>query len=123
MARICVDLGRVNSKYDCVLGANLNPDFPVDRHVFVKRIRAWVNADGFLSPLDFKNLAGFDAGPPAAWHFVANAGDGRTVEIELRAEMVDGKNTTVFQFSRPAAGHAHRQAIARRCRRAADRAV
>ena len=101
MARVCVDLGRVNSRYDCVLGANLHPDFPVDRHVFVKRIRAWVSADGFLSPLDFKNLASFDAGPPAAWHFVANAGDGRTVEIELRAEMVEGKNTTVFRFSRP----------------------
>ena len=56
MARICTDLGRVNSKYDCVLGANLNPSVPVDRHVFVKRIRAWVAADGFLSPLDAKNL-------------------------------------------------------------------
>jgi predicted glycogen debranching enzyme len=101
MARICVDLGRVNSKYDCVLGANLNPDFPVDRHVFVKRLRVWVNADGFLSPLDFKSLASFEIGPPAVWNFVASAGDGRTVEIELRAEMVEGENTTVFQFSRP----------------------
>jgi len=101
MARICVDLGRVNSKYDCVLGANLNPDFPVDRHVFIKRLRAWVNADGFLSPLDFKSLVSFEPGPPAVWNFVASAGDGRTVEIELRAEMVEGKNTTVFQFSRP----------------------
>jgi predicted glycogen debranching enzyme len=103
MARLCADFGRVNSKYDCALGANLNPNFPVDRHVFVKRLRAWVNADGFLSPLDFKNLASFSAGPPAVWQFVANAGDGRTVEIELRAEMLDGKNTTVFNFSRPAA--------------------
>jgi predicted glycogen debranching enzyme len=101
MARLCVDLGRVNSKYDCALGANLDPAVPVDRHVFVKRLRAWVNADGFLSPLDFKNLAAFQAGPPAVWNFVANAGDGRTVEIELRAEMVAGKNTTVFQFRRP----------------------
>jgi len=107
MARLCVDLGRVNSKYDCALGANLNPDFPVDRHVFIKRIRAWVNADGFLSALDFKNLAAFDAGLPAVWKFVANAGDGRTVEIELRAEMLDGKNTTVFSFSRPAEKSAH----------------
>jgi starch synthase (maltosyl-transferring) len=106
MARLCVDLGRVNSKYDCVLGANLNPDFPVDRHVFVKRLRVWVNADGFLSPLDFKNLASFEIGPPAVWNFVASAGDGRTVEIELRAEMVEGKNTTVFHFSRPSAGRA-----------------
>ncbi len=101
MARLCVDLGRVNSKYDCALGANLNPTVPVDRHVFVKRIRIWVNADGFLSALDFKNLVAFNAGSPAVWQFIANAGDGRTVEIELRAEMLDGKNTTVFQFSRP----------------------
>ncbi|MGO9587574.1 MAG: amylo-alpha-1,6-glucosidase [Limisphaerales bacterium] len=106
MARLCVDLGRVNSKYDCILGANLNPSVPVDRHIFVKRIRAWVNADGFLSPLDFKNLASFAAGSPAVWQFVAHAGDGRTVEIELRAEMLEGKNTTVFHFARPTAERA-----------------
>jgi predicted glycogen debranching enzyme len=115
MARLCVDLGRVNSKYDCVLGANLNPSVPVDRHVFVKRIRAWVNADGFLSPLDFKNLASFDAGSPAVWNFVANAGDGRTVEIELRAEMLAGKNTTVFHFSRPTEKSAHGKQLPANC--------
>jgi predicted glycogen debranching enzyme len=107
MARLCVDLGRVNSKYDCALGANLNPAVPVDRHVFVKRIRVWANADGFLSPLDFKNLASFKAGPAAVWNFVVNAGDGCTVEIELRAEMVEDQNTTVFQFSRPTEKLAH----------------
>ena len=107
MARICVDLGRVNSKYDCVLGANLDPRMPVDRHVFVKRLRVWVNADGFLSPLDFTSLAAFQPGAPAVWNFVANAGDGRTVEVELRAEMAGGKNTTVFHFSRPAEKQAH----------------
>jgi glycogen debranching enzyme len=106
MARLCVDLGRVNSKYDCVLGANLNSSVPVDRHVFVKRLRAWVNANGFLSPLNVKNLASFAAGPPATWQFVANAGDGRTVEIELRAEMLEGENTTVFHFARPTAERA-----------------
>jgi predicted glycogen debranching enzyme len=101
MARMGVDLGRIHSKYDCVLGANLNPTLPVDRHVFVKRLRVWVNADGFLSPLDFKSLASFHPGSPAIWHFVANAGDGRTVEIELRAEMLAGENTVVFQIRRP----------------------
>jgi glycogen debranching enzyme len=106
MARMCVDLGRVNSKYDCVLGANLNASVPVDRHVFVKRLRVWANANGFLSPLNVKNLASFAAGPPAVWQFVAHAGDGRTVEIELRAEMLEGKNTTVFHFARPTAERA-----------------
>jgi starch synthase (maltosyl-transferring) len=106
MARLCVDLGRVNSKYDCALGANLHPTLPVDRHIFVKRIRVWVNADGFLTPLDFQNLVSFEAGPPAVWNFVANAGDGHTVEIELRAEMVEGRNTTLFHFARPTAARA-----------------
>jgi hypothetical protein len=41
MARIGVDLGKVRSKYDCVLAANLHPTLPVDRHVLAKRIRAW----------------------------------------------------------------------------------
>lgn len=101
MARICADLGKINSKYDCVLGANLHPQFPVDRHVFVKRVRVWVNADGFITPLNLRNLISFQIGPPAVWKFQAEAGDGRTVEINLVADMLEGWNTTVFQFSRP----------------------
>jgi len=101
MARLCVDLGRITSKYDCALGANLNPTVPVDRHVFVKRLRVWVNAGGFLSPLNLKSLVGFRHGQAVVWDFVANAGDGCTVEIQLRAEMVAGQNTVVFEFSRP----------------------
>ena len=106
MARLCVDLGRVNSKYDCVLGANLHPALPVDRHVLAKRVRVWVNADGFISPLDFRALASFRAGPPATWQFIANAGDGRTVEIQLTAEMLENRNTTLLQFCRPTSAQA-----------------
>ncbi|MEY2430177.1 MAG: hypothetical protein QOJ40_3062 [Verrucomicrobiota bacterium] len=102
MARLCVDLGRIQSKYDCLLGANLHPTLPVDRHIFAKRIRVWVNADGFISPLDLRSLAAFEPGPPAVWNFVANAGDGRTVEIQLSVMMPEGRNTTVLDFSRPA---------------------
>jgi len=100
MARMGVDVGRVRSKYDCVLGANLHPDIPVDRHIFVKRIRVWVNAGGFITALDATNLTTFTAGPPARWHFAANAGDGRVAEIEMTAEMPMGRNTTEFRFRR-----------------------
>lgn len=103
MSRLCVDLGGVRSKYDCVLGANLHPDLPVDRHILVKRVRVWVSADGFISPLDFLNLVAFQAGPPAVWDFVANAGDGRTVQIRLEADMVDDRNEVSFVVSRPTA--------------------
>jgi predicted glycogen debranching enzyme len=108
MARIRADLGRVCSKYDCVLGANLHPSLPVDRHVFAKRVRIWVNADGFITPLDLQSLARFEPGPPAVWDFIANAGDGRKVEIIVSAEMLQERNTTLFRFSRasgaPASG-------------------
>ena len=101
MSRLCVDLGRITSKYDCLLGANLHPSLPVDRHVFVKRARVWVNADGFLSPLNAENLASFSPGPPAHWSFVANAGDGRSVAIELAIDMLQEQNAVVLRFDRP----------------------
>ncbi len=102
MARLGVDLGRVHSKYDCLLGANLHPDAPSDRQVLAKRLRAWVNADGFVTPLGYANLEEFTAGPPAVWRFRANAGDGRTVVIDLTADLLAGRNTTVMRLSRPA---------------------
>jgi starch synthase (maltosyl-transferring) len=103
MARMCVDLGRIHSKYDCVLGANLHPTLPVDRHILAKRLRVWVNADGFISPLDFKNLAHFESGPLPVWRFVAYAGDGRAVAIQMSATMPENQNATIFEFSRAAA--------------------
>jgi predicted glycogen debranching enzyme len=107
MARLGVDFGSIRSKYDCLLGANLHPSVPVDRHVFAKRARLWLNADGFLSPLDAANLTRFHAGPPACWVFVANAGDGRGTEIQVTAAMLAEANTTVLRFHRPAAPPSH----------------
>lgn len=107
MARMRVDLGQVKSKYDCALAANLHASLPVDRHVFVKRVRVWCNADGFLTPLNGDNLVAFRAGPPAVWSFCANAGDGRAVPLELVAEMVAGQNTTVLRLRRPARPPSH----------------
>ncbi len=102
MARLCVDFGRITSKYDCLLGANLHAEVPVDRHIFAKRARVWAAADGFLAPLDAANLIAFSPGPPARWEFAVNAGDGRSVEIHLEAEMTAGQNSTVLRFHRPA---------------------
>src|SRR4030095_15429207 len=89
MARMCVDLGRINSKYDCVLGATLHPSLPTDRHIFVKRIRVCSNGDGCITPLDAQLLYAFAPRPRAHWVFVAGAGKGQSVEIHLTAEMLD----------------------------------
>jgi glycogen debranching enzyme/glycosidase len=102
MARLQADLGAIASKYDCLLGANLHPTRPSDRHVFAKRLRAWVNADGFISALDGRNLARFEPGPPARWTFLAHAGDGRAVEIGLEAALPSEQNAVVLRWTRPA---------------------
>lgn len=111
MARLGVDLGSVQSKYDCLLGANLHPRVPVDRHVFAKRLRAWVNADGFISPLDAGNLLAFSPGPPAHWEFLAHAGDGRVVGIHLWAWMLAERNTVALRFHRVASEAPSRHAL------------
>lgn len=109
MARLAVSLGDVRSKYDCALGANLHALVPTDRHVLVKRVRMWVLADGFISALTGDSLVSFAAGPPAKWHFEVNAGDGRRVRVELEADMLEGRNTTVFRLSRQSlpSDHSH----------------
>ena len=101
MARLQGDLGAIASKYDCLLAANLHPTAPSERQVLAKRLRAWVNADGFITALDGRNLARFEAGPPARWTFVAPAGDGRRVEIRLEAHMPPGQNGVILRWSRP----------------------
>ncbi len=98
MARMAVDLGRVKSKYDCLLAANLDGALPVDRHVLAKRLRLWANADGFISPLDAANLVEFKLGPPACWKFLIDAGDGRTVMVETSIDMVPNENVVEIQI-------------------------
>jgi starch synthase (maltosyl-transferring) len=100
MARLCVDLGRVTSKYDCLLGANLHPALPVDRHVMAKRVRVWAMANGFLSPLNHETLADFELGSSPRWEFQVPTGDGRRIAIQMTAAMVEGENTTVLRFAR-----------------------
>ncbi len=116
MARMSVDLGLTNSKYDAVLAANLHPAVPVDRHVFVKRVRVWVVADGFITMLNAASLVSFTPGPPAHWRFVAGAGGGRAVEIHLVADMLPEKNSTVLRFIRPAQPPAAGEDLPPECR-------
>jgi predicted glycogen debranching enzyme len=104
MARFYADLGRVRSKYDCMLGANLDPDLPVNRHIAIKRVRAWVNADGFITALDGNNLLRVEPGPPAQLSFLANAGEGRRVGVTLTFALVPDLNMLVIKLGREESG-------------------
>lgn len=115
MTRMCVDLGKVKSKYDCVLGASLHAEIPVDRHVILKRMRLWVNADGFITPLDASTLLSFEAGPPAHWRFLCNAGDGRAVEVHLVVDMLETRNAVVLRLQHSSAAPDLGRPLPREC--------
>ncbi len=100
MARICVDLGGITSKYDCLLGANLDEYSPVDRHIFAKRLRVWAVADGFISQLNLDNLIEFTPGMPSRWKFLVSAGDSLSVEVEMEVALIPNKNSTLVKFTR-----------------------
>ncbi len=99
MARIHPDPGYVASKYDALFAVNLDPQVPCDRHVLVKRLRAWVSADGFESPLatpvsmDVNDTGGH-------WQWRVPAGGDRSVRVGLWVHFVEGLNRLVLTFSR-----------------------
>lgn len=101
MCRMAIDLGRVHSKYDCLLGANLHPTRPVDRHVLAKRLRAWLIVDGFTRPIDGASLVSVEPGPPATWRFSIGCGDGQAVVVDLLATMVPKRNAVVLAWRLP----------------------
>ncbi len=101
MSRICANIGTVFSKYDCLLGANLNPNHPEDRHIFIKRMRVWVNANGFLSEINDRTLAILSPESPAKWDFIVSAGDGYMAHIRLTVDLLRERNTLILRWERP----------------------
>jgi glycogen debranching enzyme len=105
MSRWCLDLGRVRSKYDAVLAANLHPTLPVDRHVLVKRVRLWSDADGFNMALDGRAVVAVEADPSGVrWRLRAGAGNGRLVDVVAQARMVPGRNRVELRLRRIGGG-------------------
>ena len=99
MARFCLDIGRVKSKYDCLLGANLDEVLPVDRHIFVKRVRIWLDAEGLVTPLNIQCIVSFRSEPTPTWCFRAATPTGDMVLVRMNAEMVPHQNTTILRFN------------------------
>ncbi len=78
-------LGKLHSKYDAVLAANINKDYPVDRHVMFTSCRAWLVIDEYSQELSETTLEEFTAHPEnrAQLRFALPDGHGGTTGIDL----------------------------------------
>ncbi len=98
MSRMSSWLGTVQSKYDCVLAANLHPQLPVDRWVMTKRLRVWVNVNGFQTELSSRRFYSSDIGEQASWVYVIPASEGRSVRFKISVKLIQGKNAILLWF-------------------------
>ena len=113
MARLSVDMGKIKSKYDSLLAANLHDSAPVDRHVLAKRMRLWVQIEHLVLTLNQDYLIAFSSGPPAIWRYLLDAGGGNWASIEICVDMVDELNATVIRCRRLKAADIPREDFAR----------
>ncbi len=106
MLRIPVSWGKLTSRYDCLLAANLHAKIPEDRWIMFTRCRAWLVFQDYSQALNTDCLEGFalsdDAG--AYWHYHIPSGQGEDVLMTLGLKMIAAKNAVQLTFYRRPTG-------------------
>lgn len=95
--------GEMESKYEAILAANVNPDYPVDRRVMFTRLRGWIQVNGYSQPLDIRSIESFTATAEnrCCWSFLMPAGQGCRVRMEIEFEGAVRGDAVRFHFRRP----------------------
>ncbi len=96
--------GDIYSRYDALLAANLNPNFPEDRHIMWRRCRAWVIFNGRTQELNLDTIeevfVNTDENNGGTWNFNIPVGNGLCVNISLSLTMVENKNAVEMNVYR-----------------------
>lgn len=111
MLRAGVSWGTLNSRYDALLAANLNPEVPEDRRIVFTRCRAWVVYQGYSQEIGNNCLTSFryDDGCSGQWHFQVPTGQGESIPLHITLEMPSARNAVRMTFWRPPAGDTPRR--------------
>jgi predicted glycogen debranching enzyme len=102
MVRAPVDWGRLTSRYDALLAANMHNDHPEDRWVMFSRLRAWVLFQDYSHKIDLRCLESFHLEDYriGVWRFHIPTGQGQDIYLQIRMHMPYGENALQLQFSR-----------------------
>ncbi|MEN8691395.1 MAG: amylo-alpha-1,6-glucosidase [Desulfobacterales bacterium] len=111
MLRAGVSWGELNSRYDALLAANLDPEVPEDRCILFTRCRAWVVYQGYSQEIGNDCLTAFHyAGDRTGkWRFQIPTGQGESIGLGITAEMLPLKNAVRLTFYRHPADMARRR--------------
>ncbi len=102
MLRAHVSWGELHSRYDALLAANLNPDYPEDRRIMFTRCRAWIVYQGYSSEIKNDSLHTFhtDENNCGIWEYQPLTGQGEHISLIIQMEMIPGKNAVNIRFIR-----------------------
>jgi predicted glycogen debranching enzyme len=113
MTRAHAHGGRLPSRYDALLAANLNPHVPEDRRILLTRLRGWVVFQGFSQEIapDCLDAFGFDYDSWGGWQYHIPSGQGQHVVLSVGIHMLPDRNAIQMVFYRhPARGRKDRLA-------------
>ncbi|RLC30476.1 MAG: glycogen debranching protein [Deltaproteobacteria bacterium] len=116
MLRAHVAWGKLSSKYDALLAANLSPEYPEDRWIMFSRCRAWVVFQGYSTEISMDCLDWFryEDNFRGCWRYAIPCGQGQHILLTVTMEMARGENAVRILFHRhPAGGKSSRLADAR----------
>lgn len=105
MMRSNILWSRLNSRYDALLAANLDPEVPGDRQIMFSRCRAWVVFQGYSQAVNGDCLHSFifDYHSKSRWDYRIPTGQGEHIHLTVSLEMAAGDNKIRLVFSRPEA--------------------
>ncbi|MBW2099501.1 MAG: glycogen debranching enzyme N-terminal domain-containing protein [Deltaproteobacteria bacterium] len=102
MLRASVSWGKLQSRYDALLGANLNSEFPEDRWIMFSRCRAWLVFQGYSQEIRLDCLDSFhlEENGRGVWRYRIPTGQGEHVPLSIGVEMTPGQNAVQLTFHR-----------------------
>lgn len=105
MCRANVRWGKLNSKYDALLAANLNPRCPEDRRIMFTRCRAWIVYQGYSQEISLDSLDKFRMqGQQGFWEYKVPTGQGQRIDLLIAVKMIQGENAVCLTFHRQPSG-------------------
>lgn len=102
MMRVNAEWGELESRYDALLSANLNPEVPDNRHMMLIRCRAWLVYQGYSQNIlsDCLEYFAFAHDSRCFWKFTIPCGQGHHTGLWVMAHMPEGRNRVELCFTR-----------------------
>lgn len=102
MMRVNARWAEIESRYDALLSANLNPEAPDNRQMMLIRCRAWLVYQGYAQYISPDCLEYFKVSHNSRcfWGFTIPCGQGHHIDLLIMAYMPEGMNQVCLSFKR-----------------------